>query len=284
VRPDFAIAVPAPPMDAAWPEVVNVMRAGAGVPPVVQSAVGAHYAASAALCLANTGQLGVPHELDPTLDCGPGVDTAAARRGAAGSLISFAPQRLSPRVMIEHLANAPFHAMALFDPALKVIDYGDAANPDSPSGRNRFTAAVWVHGLRDDRRRPLARLVSWPEPLWSVPGTMRLADEWPSPLWQCDLTVSGPVMWFAAPVTGVAPVLTGLTLAPLDGGAAVSLCSYGADGLTKGDAAGREVARQYLEHMAAVVVVPTAPLADGMWQLTGMLDGHPFSRVVTVGR
>jgi hypothetical protein len=282
-RPDFAIAVPAPSADATWPEVVNVMRAGAGVPPVVQSADGSHYAASAALCLANTGQLGVPHVLDPALDCGAGVDAAAARLGAAGSLISFAPVRLAPRVMLEHFANAPFHAMALFDPALKVVDYGDAENPASPGGRNKFTAAVWVHGLRDDARRPLARVVSWPEPLWPVPGTMRLADEWPSPLWQCDLSTSGPVIWFAAPAAGVAPVLTSLSLAPVGGGAAVQLCVYGADGLTKGDVAGRAVARQYLQHMSAVVVVPTTPLADGSWKLTGMLDGHPFSRIVTVG-
>lgn len=259
------------------------MRVGAGVLPVVQSAEGAHYAASAAQCLVNTGQLGVPHTLDPSLDCGSGVDTEAARRGAAGSLISFAPVRLAPRVMLEHFANAPFHAMALFDPALKVVDYADAANPASPGGRNRFTAVVWVHGQREQRRRPLARLVSWPEPLWPVPGTMRLADEWPSPLWQCDLTQSGPPLWFASPVTGVAPHLENLVLTPAGGGAEVPLCRYGADDLTKGDPSGREVAAQYLRMMAAVVVVPTQPLADGSWLLVGTLDGHPFSRVVTVG-
>lgn len=282
-RPDFAIAVAEPAAAAPWPEVVNAMRVGAGVLPVAQSVDGAHYAASAAQCLANTGQLGVPHVLDPRLDCGPGVDAEAARKGAAGSLISFAPMRLAPRVMLEHFANAPFHAMALFDPALKVVDYGDAANPASPGGRNRFTSAVWVRGPRDSERRPLARLVSWPEPLWPVPGTMRLADEWPSPLWQCELTESGPPLWFASPATGVPPRLEALTLAPVDGGAAVPLCIYGADGMTKGDPSGREVGAQYLRMMAAVVVVPTAPLADGSWLLAGTLDGHPFSRVVTVG-
>ncbi len=282
-RPDFAIAVPEPAATAAWPEVVNALRVGAGVLPVTQSTDGAHFAASAAQCLANTGQLGVPHELDPNLDCGAGVDTEAARTGAAGSLISFAPVRLAPRVMFEHFANAPFHAMALFDPALKVVDYADAENPASPGGRNRFTAAVWVHGQRDQHRRSLARLVSWPEPLWPVPGTMRLADEWPSPLWQCDLTQSGPPLWFASPNTGVVPRLENLVLAPVGGGAEVPLCIYGAEDMNKGDPSGREVAAQYLRMLAAVLVVPTRPLTDGSWLLTGTLDGHPFSRVVSVG-
>ncbi len=281
-QPEFALAVPAPPGGASWPEVVNALRAGAGVLPVEQSASGTHYAASAAQCLANTGQLGVPHTLDPSLDCGAGVDTEAARIGAAGSLISFAPVRLAPRVMIEHFANAPFHAMALFDPDLAVIDYADAANPASPNGRNKFTSAVWVRGRRDAARRPLARLVAWPEPLWAVPGTMRVGEEWPSPLWQCGLTESGPPMWFAAPESGVAPVLSGLELAPVSGGGSVPLCTYGAADMDKGDPSGRDIAQQYLRHMAAVMVVPTRPLTPGDWLLKGMLDGHPFSRVVSV--
>jgi hypothetical protein len=267
-----------PPADSAhWTEVVDAMRLAVGVLPVDQSAAGARYARAAAACLAHSGQPGNPHTLDPALDCGPAVDAAAARVGAAGSLIAFAPSPLMPRKVIERLANAPFHAMALFDPALKVVDYGDAYDPLSPGGRNVFTAAIWVHGARQAGRVAYVGTVMWPPPGWPVPGLMRTADEWPSPLWECGLATSGPPIWMAHPGTRVPPLLTDPVLTG-PGGEVVPLCSYNADDMHTGDPVAVALAADYMRRMGAVVLVPTTPLGAGEWRLTGTLDGRPFER------
>ena len=227
----FAPVIAPPAASAHWTEVVDVMRLSAGVLPVDQSADGARYALAAAKCLSHSGQPGNPHTLDPSLDCGPGVDVVAAQRGAAGSLIAFAPEPLMPRRMLEHMADAPFHAMALFDPALLTVDCA--------------------------------------------------GDEWPSPLWQCGLQQSGPPIWMAHPVTGVPPVLANLRLVGPDS-QVVPLCTYTAGEMTTGDPEAVSVGASYMRRMAAVMLVPTLPLAVGEWRLSGSMDGVPFERPVIV--
>lgn len=277
----FAPVVVRPGAAAQWPEVVNSLRLAAGVLPVNQSAEGARYALAAARCLAHTGQQGSPHVLDPTLDCGAGVDVTDAQRGAGGSLIAFAPSPIMPREMIEHMANAPFHAMALFDPALMVVDYADAYEPLSPGGRNVFTSAIWVHGIRRAGQHSFVRTVMWPAPGWPVRGSMQSTDEWPSPLWQCGLSESGPPIWMAHPTTRVAPVLGDLRLTGPEG-KEVPLCRYGAEGMTTGNAAALAVGAEYMRRMGATMIVPTQPLAAGEWRLSGTMDGVAFERVLTV--
>lgn len=271
-----------PPVEAAhWTEVVDAMRLAAGVLPVDQSADGARYALAAAQCLSHTGQPGNPHALDPALDCGPGVDAAAARRGAAGSLIAFSASPLMPRRMLEHMANAPFHAMALFDPGLTVVDYADAYDPMSPGGRNAFTTAIWVHGARREGQRSFVGTVMWPATGWAVPGRMAASDEWPSPLWQCGLTQAGSPIWMAHPTTGVPPSLTGLRLVGPEGQVA-QLCTYTASGMSTGDPEAVSVGAAYMRRMAAVMLVPTVPLTAGDWRLSGTMDGAAFERLISV--
>ena len=277
----FAPVIAPPAASAHWTEVVDVMRLSAGVLPVDQSADGARYALAAAKCLSHSGQAGNPHTLDPSLDCGPGVDVLAAQRGAAGSLIAFAPEPLMPRQMLEHMADAPFHAMALFDPALLTVDYADAYDPSSPGGRNAFTTAIWVHGLRRASQKPFVGTVMWPAAGWPVDGSMSAGDEWPSPLWQCGLQQSGPPIWMAHPVTGVPPVLTNLRLVGPDS-QVVPLCTYTAGEMTTGDPEAVSVGASYMRRMAAVMLVPTLPLAVGEWRLSGSMDGVPFERPVIV--
>lgn len=277
----FAPVIVPPAPTAHWTEVVDVMRLAAGVLPVDQSADGARYALAAARCLSHSGQPGNPHTLDPSLDCGPGVDLIAAQRGAAGSLIAFAPSPLMPRQMLERLANAPFHAMALFDPALLVVDYADAYDPQSPGGRNAFTTAIWVHGARRAAQPPFVGTVMWPPQGWSVPAAMSASDEWPSPLWQCGLTRSGPPIWMAHPVSGVPPVLGDLRLVGPDG-QVVPLCTYVAAGMTTGDPEAVAVGASYMRRMGAVMLVPTVPLTAGDWRLSGTMDGAAFERLISV--
>ena len=277
----FAPTVLASDASAHWSEVVDAMRLAAGVLPVDQSADGARYARAAASCLAHSGQPGNPHTLDPSLDCGAGVDVADAQRGAAGSLIAFASSPLMPRQVLERIVNAPFHAMAMFDPALITIDYGDAYEPLSPGGRNVFTSAIWVHGTRRAGQKPYVGTVMWPPPGWPVPGSMSATDEWPSPLWQCGLAVSGAPIWMAHPVTGVAPVLGDLRLVGPDG-AVAPLCTYTAAGMTTGDPSAVSVGVAYMRRMAAVMLVPTVALSAGEWRLSGTMDGVPFERTISV--
>ncbi|MFM7684788.1 MAG: hypothetical protein ACKPDI_02550 [Actinomycetota bacterium] len=92
---------------------------------------------------------------------------------------------------------------------------------------------------------------------------------------------SGPPIWMAHPSTGVPPVLANLRLVGPDS-QVVPLCTYTAGEMTTGDPEAVSVGASYMRRMAAVMLVPTLPLAVGEWRLSGSMDGVPFERPVIV--
>lgn len=278
----FAEHVPPPPAEMAWPEFMNRLRAAAGAPAVRQSQSGAHAAQHAAWCLSNNGQPGNPHHLDTTRSCGPGVDVAAARIGAAASNISLRRTEHTPREILETLANRPFHAMSIFDPRIPTIDYASAFNPNSPLERNRFVAATMIAQVRIASRRALAPVVSWPVPGWPVNGSFRVGQEWPSPLWPCGLEESGTPIWFATPDAERAPEVGFLSLMHPNRAVSDDFCVYTSQGYVVTDPAAQQVARGAMERMRAVVIIPRRPLTVGDHLLRGVLNGKYFERRITV--
>jgi cysteine-rich secretory family protein len=245
------IADPAP----GWLARVNLYRAAARLPPVVEDLVLSRAVLQHARYMVRHGV--VRHsqnrrESDATLEGA----AAAAVSNLAGSVRPSQPDSWA----IDTWMQAPFHALGILDPALQQVGFGiDRAN----RGRIQTAAGLDIIRGRAAILPSISFPIVWPADGASVPIGTHTA-EYPSPLTSCP--------GFKAP-TGLplivqlgsgadVPHVAGSWIS--DGERLIEHCVFDQGTYRNRNAAGQRLARSILAARNAIVLIPREPLQPGV--------------------
>ncbi|MHB1801537.1 MAG: cell wall-binding repeat-containing protein [Actinomycetes bacterium] len=229
----------------AWLVALNAYRGQYGAGPVTQSATLSGDDAAHVYYMAGSGDFS--HVENPASPYWTGI---GARGGIESNLAVGAGVGVAA---IDAWMTAPFHALAMLDPAVAYVGY-DAQAPYAALGLGLGTGAPSV---------------TWPLVWPSSTAPVRLlgypGGEWPNPLSAC------PTSWTTRPVglpllVSYGPNATPITTASAtltSGSVSLPVCVVDETSYTNPDPATQADARSLLAQNHSVVTIPLAPLAPG---------------------
>jgi hypothetical protein len=249
-------AAPVPAADSApsWLERLNLYRAAASLPPVVEDPA----LSGAVLQHARYMVLhGVIKHSQNRRHSGATLEGAAAAAvsNLAGSIRSTELDSWA----VDTWMQAPFHALGILDPALEQVGFGiDRA----PNGRIQTAAGLDVIRGRGIIAPSVSYPIVWPADGASVPLAMHVA-EYPSPLTSCrgyKAPTGLPLIVQLGSGAGL-PHVTGSWF--MEGERLLEHCVFDEGTYRNRDRAQQQLGRSILAARNAIVLIPREPLRSG---------------------
>lgn len=258
--------------DPAWLARLNQLRGAAGAGPVVDDPWRDGAAALHARYVVMTGQPG------------HGEDRSSPywtpRGSTAGmlSLVDWFPTDVSETDLIDAWAAMPFHALAMFDPAMRNVGF---ARYDDPT-RLIETAGDLFLGRGWGSRGPTDAPLYWPADGAGVDLGSAFVGEHPDPLISCGYQTGGLPILYARGLGRGAAHLDGYQLRR--DGESIEACAFDTTTYHNPDSADQALGRGILAAYGAIVIIPREPLRPGStYRVTLRVNGQPTGWEFSVG-
>jgi Cysteine-rich secretory protein family len=237
-----------------WLDRVNVYRAMASLPPVVENPRLSRAAFQHARYMVMHGRLRHTESLSDAWFTREGA-AAAAVSNIAGSPSPFEPDSWA----IDDWMQAPFHALGILDPALQQVGFGIYRAPKGP-----VQTAAALDVIRGRRAAPTSTVypVVWPGNGSFVLLTTHTAEH-PDPLTSCPgfLAPAGLPLIVQLGPGRVVPRITGSWIA--EGARDIDHCIFDQGTYKNPDAAQQRLVRRILASRNAIILIPRTPLRPG---------------------
>ncbi len=237
-----------------WLARVNLYRAMASLPPVVENSRLSRAAFQHARYMVMHGRLRHTESLSDAWFTRDGA-AAAAVSNIAGSPSASEPDSWA----VDEWMQAPFHALGILDPALQQVGFGIHRAPNGPI---RTAAALDV--IRGRRAVPASTV--YPV-LWPGNGSFVLLtthkSEHPDPLASCpgfQAPAGLPLIVQLGPGRA-APSVTGSWI--IEGTRAIDHCVFDQGTYKNLDAVQQRLVRRILASRRAIILIPRTPLRPG---------------------
>jgi hypothetical protein len=252
-----------------WLTAINLRRAEAGLPPLVEDSSLSEGARLHSRYLVKTGsqELHEVHAENPRSLWYTAQGDAAAR---IGNVMSSIYRDATDQFAVDSWTQGPFHLLAYLNPTLSAVGFGSYREH---GGRVQMAAAL---PLSPGRRRPKSSVGSlypivWPgrgktiaPPLaqYCPPDTACFTSEIPNPLTSCGYSLPAglPVVIQLGPGT----VTPRIVVSRISSGATVlEHCVIDETSYVNPNAVQQASMRAHLKDLSAVVLVPKSPLRRG---------------------
>lgn len=267
-----------------WLELVNLYRASAGLPPVVDNpGLAGGCQLHAQYCVRNDILV---HEEDASK---PYYTAEGDAAGRASNLAATSNVNASDRFAVDAWMQAPFHALGVLDPRLEQVSYGAFRLAD---GGLQMVAALDVsRGINWSRAATYP--VAWPGHGASIPlsveqncaiGTVCYWGEYPDAIASCPeyRVPAGLPITLQLGRGDLEPTVSASAFRA--NGVEQEHCVYSETSYTNPDPAQQELGRQILNYRDAIVLVPRAPLTTGTtYAVTITTGSQTYAWEFTVG-
>jgi hypothetical protein len=232
---------------------VNYYRATAGLPPIEESAALSGRVWKHAQYMVMHDR--VNHAERQSCWYTPDGAEAAAVSNVAGTLSAAATERWA----VEQWMRAPFHALGILDPGLRVSGFGIYR---ASNGGVQTAAGIDIISGRDRIQSGVAYPIVWPGNGATVPLGSH-SSEYPDPLGSCP-HYQGPTglpILLQLGAGNVRPAVTGTRI--LEGQQPVEHCAFDESTFRHRDLEQQSLGRRILDARDAVVLIPRHPLRAG---------------------
>jgi hypothetical protein len=249
-------AAPKPRADSqpTWLERLNLYRASASLPPLVEDAALSSAVLQHARYMVRHGL--VKHSQNRH-DSGATAEGAAA---AAVSNLAGSPHATEPDSWaVDTWMQAPFHALGILDPALRQVGFGIDR---SPTGKIQTAAGLDVIRGRSTAASSPSYPIVWPADGAVVPLATHIG-EYPSPLTSCRgyKTPTGLPLLVQLGSGTEQPHVTGSWI--LEGERLLDHCLFDEGTYKNRDGFQQRLGRSILAARNAIVLIPREPLRRG---------------------
>ncbi len=252
-----------------WLTAINIRRAEAGLPPLVEDPSLSEGARLHSRYLVKTGsqELREAHSENPRSPWYTAQGDAAAR---IGNVMSSIYREATDQFAVDSWTQGPFHLLAYLNPTLSTVGFGSYRED---GGRVQMAAALPLSPRRRLSKSAVGALypIVWPgsgktvaPPLaqYCPPDTACFTSETPNPLTSCGyrLPAGLPIVMQLGPGT-VTPKIATSRIST--GATAVEHCVIDETSYINPDAEQQGSMRAHLKELSAVVLVPKSPLRRG---------------------
>lgn len=253
--------------DTDWLAIVNAYRAASGLAPITGNATWSSQAEAHSCYML---QNGISHDEIPGR---PGYTSGGDIAGNSGNVAVSSAITATPRDHIELWLTGPFHAIGILRHNLRSSGFGLCAAESTPTPWRSGATLDVIRGIDGGAARPAEPIV-FPGDGSTTP-LHSFVTEYPNPMTLCGWTGQAGLPLIAMMPNGVSSANS--TLVGPSG--SIETCT-----LHPGNTGADGTARAILNGDNAVVVMPRAPLADGVYTVTVESNGGTVTWSFTVDR